>query len=174
MDADLLYIDPPYNARQFPQNYHLPEVIARLPREDDLVALEASIYGKTGLVPWRDKYSRLCSRRGSTCRDAFREILLRADIPRVVISYNEEGIITKSEFEAMLAEFAERPRLPMADAFTEISFKRFRSDSDGRLSRTGAGRSYKHLPGRARDEVREWLFHVQKASSMHKESARGR
>ena len=96
------------------------------------------------------------------------------DLSIILPVYNEEGIITMSEFEAMLAEFAERPRLPMADAFTEISAKRFRSDADGRLSRSGAGRSYKHLPGRARDEVREWLFHVQKASSMHKEAARGR
>ncbi|MEE8142221.1 MAG: DNA adenine methylase [Planctomycetota bacterium] len=164
VEADLLYIDPPYNTRQYPANYHLPEVIAQIPRVEDLEALEASLYGKTGLIPWRHRASLLCSRRGSACRDAFHQLLKATHIPRVIISYNEEGIIQKHEFEEMLAEYAGVPRSRLKNALTEISYRRFRSDSDGRVAHTGAGRSYKHLPGRERDEVREWLFHVQKVT----------
>ncbi len=162
VEADLLYIDPPYNTRQYPNNYHLLELIARIPRTLDLAALEASIAGKTGLVPWSEQASKLCVGRGTTCRDAFQSILARTRIPRVVISYNEEGIITRAEFMEMLAEYAGVARAKLRGALEEISYRRFRSDRDGRLARTGAGRRYRVVPGRARDEVREWLFAVAK------------
>ncbi|MCA8959191.1 MAG: DNA adenine methylase [Planctomycetes bacterium] len=161
VDADLLYLDPPYNGRQYAANYHIFEVIVRAVRCDDPPELEASIYGKTGLVPWRDKASKLCSRRGRECHDAFREILRATRIPRVVISYNEEGIITRDEFREMLSEYAGEP-VEAGEWLTEIPYRRFRSDADGRISTTGSSRSYKSIPGRERDEVREWLFHVRR------------
>ena len=164
--ADLLYMDPPYNQRQYPANYHLLEVIARIPIEPDLIAFEDSIYGKTGLVPWRDKASVLCSRRGTECRDAFREILRRTTIPRVVVSYSEEGIISRDEFEEMLAEYAGVARSRLGQVLTEIPYRRFRSDADGRLSSIGTSRQYKELPGRGRNEVHEWLFSVSKRADV--------
>ncbi len=159
-DADLLYIDPPYNHRQYLANYHVLEVVARIPFEPDLAGLEASIYGKTGLVPWRDRSSPLCSGRGTECRDAFASILERTRIPRVVISYNEEGIISRDEFEDILAAYAGVPRSRLGAVLEEIPYRRFRSDADGRVSTTGAGREYRQVPGRDRDEVHEWLFSV--------------
>lgn len=164
VEADLLYIDPPYNHRQYPANYHLLEVIARIPREPELGELEESIYGKTGLIPWKEQASPLCAQSGKQCRDAFRELLRRTRIPRVIISYNEEGIISRDEFEEMLAEYAGVPRqnLDRDGILSAISYPRFRSDADGRVARTGAGRRYRRLPGRERDEVHEWLFHVTK------------
>ncbi|MFQ5655242.1 MAG: DNA adenine methylase [Planctomycetota bacterium] len=164
VEADLLYIDPPYNSRQYPANYHLLEVIARIPGEPDLDVFEASIYGKTGLIPWREKASPLCSQRGNRCRDAFHAILRATRIPRLVISYNEEGIISRDEFEEMLAEYAGVPRSRLGRVLVEIPYRRFRSDADGRLSRAGAVRNYQQLPGRGRDEVCEWLFHVARGS----------
>ncbi|MEM7165662.1 MAG: DNA adenine methylase [Planctomycetota bacterium] len=158
--ADLLYLDPPYNHRQYPANYHLMEIIARIPVEADLAAFEGSIYGKTGLVPWQGKRSRLCSGRGSECADAFRELLQSTSIPRLVVSYSEEGIISRAEFDDILAEYAGVATLDRH--LSEVPYRRFRSDADGRKSRTGAGRAYRQLPGREKDEVCEWLFHVAK------------
>lgn len=160
VQADLLYLDPPYNHRQYPANYHLMEVIARIPREPDLAGFEASIYGKTGLVPWQGKRSRLCSGRGTECADAFRELLRSTTIPRLVISYSEEGIIAREEFDDILAEYVGTASLK--DHLSEVPYRRFRSDADGRTSTTGSNRAYKQLPGRKKDEVREWLFHVSK------------
>ncbi|MFN0058516.1 MAG: DNA adenine methylase [Planctomycetota bacterium] len=163
--ADLLYIDPPYNNRQYAPNYHLLETLARIPTETNLAALEASLYGKTGMLPWTDKSSRLCRSSGRDCAEAFRELLQSTSIPRVVISYNEEGLITRDEFLEMLAEYADVPRAELGDdVLTEISYRRFRSDADGRVSSTGTGRSYRQLAGRDRNEVNEWLFHVAKSS----------
>ena len=162
VDADFLYIDPPYNQRQYASNYHLLDIVARIPFEPDLSAFEATVYGKTGLVPWREKSSVLCSRRGSECRDAFASILSRARVPRVVISYNEEGIISRAEFEEILAEYAGVARAKLGKVLEEIPYRRFRSDADGRVSSTGAERQYRELPGRERNEVHEWLFSVAK------------
>jgi len=160
IEADLLYIDPPYNNRQYPANYHLLDVVARIPTEADLESFEASIYGKTGLLPWKERGSPLCSRRGSQCRDAFASILERTSIPRVVISYNEEGIISREEFEEMLAAYAGVARSRLGSVLREIPYRRFRSDADGNVSSIGTGRQYREVPGRARDEVHEWLFAV--------------
>jgi len=160
VECDLLYIDPPYNQRQYAANYHLPDLVARIPFEPDLDALEDSIYGKTGLVPWKESASVLCSRRGTECRDAFASILERARAGAVVISYNEEGIITRDDFEEMLAAFAGVARSRLGKVLHEIPYRRFRSDADGRVSSLGAERSYRELPGRKRNEVPEWLFSV--------------
>lgn len=163
VEADLLYIDPPYNQRQYPANYHLLDVIVRLLEEPDLEALEAlerSIYGKTGLVPWQEQASPLCSRRRNDCHDAFATILEATTIPRVVISYNEEGIISREEFEAMLSSYSGVDFTRLKNPLREISHRRFRSDADGNIARTGAGRSYRQLEGRQTDEVHEWLFAV--------------
>ncbi|MEM7262094.1 MAG: DNA adenine methylase [Planctomycetota bacterium] len=160
IEADLLYLDPPYNNRQYAANYHMFEVLVRAIRTDDPAALESSIYGKTGLVPWKDKASKLCSQRGTECRDAMHAILMSTRIPRLVISYSEEGILFRAEFKELLAEYAGRRVSDLGDVLSELSYRRFRSDADGRVSRTGAERQYKQLSGRNRNEVHEWLFHV--------------
>jgi adenine-specific DNA-methyltransferase len=173
VSADLLYIDPPYNNRQYAANFHLLEVVARIPFEPDLPAFEGSLYGKTGLIPWRESASPFCSRRGTECRDAFAALLAATSIPRVVISYNEEGIIAREEFEDLLAEWAGLPRGRLDGALREIPYRRFRSDADGRVSSTGSERSYRELPGRARNEVHEWLFALERGDPRGRPAAAG-
>ncbi len=51
--CDVCYIDPPYMKRQYAANYHILETLAR---GDSPVAV-----GKSGLRPWRDKYSNFCT-----------------------------------------------------------------------------------------------------------------
>lgn len=163
VEADLLYLDPPYNGRQYPSNYHLFEVLTHLAFDEDLAAFEASIYGKTGLIPWRHKASKLCSQRGSECRDFMRELLMATEIPRVVISYSEEGILDADDFDEILAEYADIPVSKLGRRREDISYRRFRSDADGRVASTGAERQYKTVPGRDRNEVCEWLYFVSRA-----------
>ena len=56
--VELIYIDPPYNARQYSGYYHVPEVIAR-GWFDGVPVLR----GKTGLVNGSDQQSDWCSAR---------------------------------------------------------------------------------------------------------------
>jgi adenine-specific DNA-methyltransferase len=143
--CDVLYIDPPYNTREYAANYHVLEAIAERPFRTDLAALEAEIYGKSGLRPY--ERSAFCDR--ARCEDAFRALIATSRAREVIVSYNEEGILTRAQIVAALAEgLSARPRDVL---FREIRYRRFRSDKDGER------RSYATLAGRARDEVAEWL-----------------
>ncbi|MBT6967996.1 MAG: hypothetical protein HN891_08490 [Planctomycetes bacterium] len=154
VDCDLLYLDPPYNHRQYGANYHLPEVISRLPMEDSDDSLELQLYGKTGLLPWKDVSSPLCSRRGTDCRDAMQSIIQRAQARGIVLSYSEEGILSRTEILQMLQSWS--PAGDRDQMLHEIPYRRFRSD------RGGASRQFRPAEGRTEDEVHEWLFAIER------------
>lgn len=134
--VDLLYLDPPYNERQYPAYYHLPELIAQ--GWDPAPELR----GKTGLIPDADRRSDWC-RRGE-CSAALRRLLDRADAAHILLSYNDEGLLEAAEIEARLRE---RGR---ADTYRRFGrgYRRYRSDGDG------PDREY------SRDRVREHLHYV--------------
>ncbi len=133
---DLLYLDPPYNERQYPAYYHIPELIASgwtpPPR----------IRGKTGLIPDDDLRSDWCRR--SRVAGALDRVLDACDARHILLSYNDEGLLPREEIEATLRERG------IADSYVRYDrpYKRYRSDSDG------PGRRY------ARDRVREHLHYV--------------
>jgi adenine-specific DNA-methyltransferase len=160
--ADVLYVDPPYNHRQYVKNYHVPEVLAELHTVADPAAYEASIYGKTGLRAFEDRLSAYCrrvARRAETsCEAAFTDLVRAARAEHIVVSYSEEGILSREAIGRALAAAAGRRAFDFERDHEEIAYKRFRSDRD-----RDAGRTYRVLDGRGRDEVREWLFYVRKA-----------
>ncbi len=161
LKVDVLYVDPPYNHRQYAKNYHVLEVLAELHTVEDLAGYEAGIYGKSGLRPFADRLSDYCrkrARRGpSPCEEAFRDLVAGARAEHIVVSYSEEGILSREAIGAALAEAAGADRFDYRRDFREVSHKRFRSDQA-----TGARRQYRVLAGRRRDEVAEWLFYVRK------------
>ena len=161
--TDVLYLDPPYNHRQYAKNYHVLEVLAELHQVRDLAAYEAAIYGVSGLVPVEDRLSDYCRRVGrrrsdpSPCKQAFFDLVRAARAEHIVVSYNEEGILTREEIGQALAEACGWSRYDFDRHLEEISYKRFRSDADA-----AGKREYRVLEGRSRDEVREWLFYARK------------
>ncbi len=149
--CDVLYVDPPYNEREYAANYHVLEAIAARPYLDapGLARFEASIYGKTGLLP----YEKSAYSTPAACARAFRDLVAGARARHVVVSYSEEGILSHDEIAAALrdglgARAVER---------REIVTKRFRSDRDG------ARRKYRVVPGLDRDRITEWLFHAERS-----------
>lgn len=170
VSADVLYLDPPYNQRQYAKNYHVPEVLAELHTATDLRAYEAEIYGKTGLRRFEDRRSEYCRRGGrrggpSPCEKAFRDLVRAARAEHIVVSYSEEGILDREAIGAALAEAAGLPAFDFERDHRVISHRRFRSD------RNRNGRVYRVLEGRAPDEVGEWLFYVRKPRSRRRASA---
>jgi adenine-specific DNA-methyltransferase len=135
---DLLYLDPPYNERQYPGYYHVPELLAQgwnpPPR----------LRGKTGLIPDDDLRSDWC-RRGR-CEAALRAVLDAADAGHVLLSYNDEGLLDPASIEAAFRETG------APDTFRTFGrgYRRYRSDSDG------PGRRYRG------DAVRERLYYVKR------------
>lgn len=161
VECELLYIDPPYNQRQYPANYHLPEILSLLPFESSDDRIEDSIYGKTGLIPWKEKASPLCSRRGDDCFQSVSQLIKSAKAEIIIFSYSEEGILQREELESILQDWAGCDS-EKGLSLLEIPYRRFRSDSG---SNEAVKRTFRPAPGRSRDEVHEWLFVASKVVS---------
>ncbi len=164
IEGDTLYVDPPYNRRQYAANYHVLQIIAEYHTIEDLPLFEASLYGKTGLRPYDALRSLFCvpaseRNRETNVFSAFSRLILESNVSHVVVSYNEEGLLSREQIGSILAEFSGRSRFDYSTGFREVRYKRFRSDSDRTETKgTGAKRQYKVLEGKAKDQVGEWLF----------------
>jgi adenine-specific DNA-methyltransferase len=121
---DLLYLDPPYNARQYAGYYHIPELIAR-GWFDGPVATR----GKTGLIDDLDLRSAWSSSR--RCTEAFERLVAGADCRHIVMSYNAEGIIPAAAIERVLKEYGRRATYRRY----RRGYRRYRSDADGTTRR---------------------------------------
>lgn len=83
IEGDILYIDPPYNGRQYAPNFHILETLACWDNP--------KVNGKTGLRPY-DSQKSLYSQK-SFCNDVFADLIENANTKYIVLSYNNEGII---------------------------------------------------------------------------------
>jgi adenine-specific DNA-methyltransferase len=132
VECDILYLDPPYNARQYATNYHLLETVAAWDNP--------AIYGKTGLRPYEHQKSDYCESDKAT--KALQDLLDRARCRHILISYNSEGLIPETELLRILGERGK------VEVF-RLPYRRFRSDVDSEK------RQYKPV-----DEVSENLYYV--------------
>lgn len=168
--CDVLYADPPYNTRQYAAYYHVREVMAEMHRVDDLESYEAKLYGKTGMRPYDDLKSQYCMRRREDgqkrCEKAFQELIAKAKAEHVIVSYNEEGIISKEAIGQALANFSGAKKFDARRNYRRLRYRRFRSDADGHN-----GRTYKVLKGQEADCVDEWLFYGRAKSAKIKKNS---
>jgi adenine-specific DNA-methyltransferase len=88
--GDILYLDPPYNARQYGANYHLLNTIAKY---DTFVP-----QGKTGLRSYEK--SNYC-KKGEVTK-SFEELIKNAQFQWLFLSYNNEGLMTEEEVKNIM------------------------------------------------------------------------
>jgi adenine-specific DNA-methyltransferase len=131
---DLLYLDPPYNARQYAGYYHVPELLALGWFEQP-----PALRGKTGLLPDRDKRSDW-SRRAK-CEAALERLIASAPCRHIVMSYNAEGIISEAAIERIFKQYGRR------ESYQRYvrTYRRYRSDSDGENRRYAGDRVEEYL-----------------------------
>lgn len=114
---DVVYVDPPYNQRQYGPNYHLYETLVR----DDAPPAR----GKTGIRDWKSESdSAFCRERDA--RALFAKIAQRTRTVRVLaISYNSDGLLPISQIQEILAQQAPERQITLHDK----PYPRYKSDS---------------------------------------------
>jgi len=100
VSCDVLYLDPPYNSRQYSSNYFLLDVVAR-----GWFQGEPAVRGITGMRDNSGLRSKFCSKTSAS--SALQAILESARTRYVVLSYNNEGIIPHSEIMEMMSTLGE-------------------------------------------------------------------
>jgi len=113
-NIDYVYLDPPYNERQYGKNYHVLNYIGRYDSEME-------IYGKTGLIR-ETVLSDWCSRgKAEGMLERFMEkIGMKTDW--VFMSYNNEGIIESDRIKEIFTKNCDMELVSM-------EYKRFKNFS---------------------------------------------
>ncbi|MDQ3181186.1 MAG: DNA adenine methylase [Acidobacteriota bacterium] len=127
ISGNVLYLDPPYNARQYGANYHLLNTIAGY---DEFIP-----NGKTGLRNY--KRSLYCQK--NEVADVFEKLIKNADFKYIFLSYNNEGLLSKEEIEKILKKYGKYDL-----ATTE--YQRFKADKTENRNHKAVGTSeYLHI-----------------------------
>ncbi len=99
---NILYLDPPYNQRQYAPNYHVLETIAKYDNPE--------VKGKTGLRNYTEQKSEFCSKR--TVHTALKTIIEHTkkhqkqnNISYIFLSYNNEGLMSPESIQEIFEEF---------------------------------------------------------------------
>jgi adenine-specific DNA-methyltransferase len=118
-EVDLVYIDPPYNSRQYVAYYHIPEILAR-----GWEGEAPAIRGKVGLLAGPEGRSQWS--HGRRVQKLFRGLLEASGARHALVSFNSEGhlepgallsLLEKASIDGKVAHFSQR-------------YRRYRADSD--------------------------------------------
>ena len=127
IEGDILYLDPPYNSRQYGANYHLLNTIAKY---DTFVP-----NGKTGL---REYYRSSYCKTGEV-KTSFEMLLKNANFKYVFLSYNNEGLMPAVEIKQIMQQFGKY------DLVTK-DYQRFKADkSENRNHTASATTEFLHI-----------------------------
>ena len=125
IEGDILYLDPPYNARQYGANYHLLNTIAEYK--------PFSPSGKTGLRKYYK--SKYCS--ANSVKEEFENLIKNARFKHIFLSYNNEGLMTVEEVKSIMSKYG---RYDLA----KTDYQRFKADSN-RFNKSESTVEYLHI-----------------------------
>lgn len=115
IDTDIVYLDPPYNERQYSKNYFPLNMIAKTPTS---LEREPPLKGKTG-IPTDCFISPFC-KKGKSVEDAFETLFKRLKTKWIFLSYNSESLITKERMCELMQPYGDV-------SVEEREYKRFKS-----------------------------------------------
>ncbi|MFA7208979.1 MAG: DNA adenine methylase [Parcubacteria group bacterium] len=113
IEGDIVYLDPPYNQRQYASNYHLLETIARYDNP--------KLKGKTGLREYSKQKSSYCSR--VEVKESFKDLILGIKARYIFLSYNNEGLMSPQDVREIMG-------LRGKYGFFTKDYGRFKADKD--------------------------------------------
>lgn len=125
ISGDILYLDPPYNSRQYGANYHILNTIAEykpfVPK------------GKTGLREYtRSKYCSV-----SSVKEEFENLIKNANFKYIFLSYNNEGLMSVEDVRGIMRKYG---RYDLA----QTDYQRFKADSN-RFNKAESTVEYLHI-----------------------------
>ena len=121
--GDILYLDPPYNHRQYGANYHLLNTIA-----------EYKPFLPKGVSGLRDYYKSSYCRRNEV-KESFAELIEKANFRYIFLSYNNEGLMSVDEIANIMRRCG-KYRLVRKE------YSRYKADSNREYKRD---RTYEYL-----------------------------
>ena len=120
-----MYLDPPYNARQYGANYHILNTIAEykpfIPN------------GKTGLR----KYSRSKYCSSSSVKEEFNNLIKNAQFKYIFLSYNNEGLMSVEDVKSIMSNYGYYD-------LAQTDYQRFKADNN-RFNKADSTVEYLHI-----------------------------
>jgi len=114
IEADIYYLDPPYNQRQYAPNYHLLETIAKYDNP--------KIRGVTGIRAYENQKSKFCNK--ITALQELDKIAKHGLYKTLILSYNTEGIMPQQKIISILEKYGKLETV-------EFKYLRFKSNNNG-------------------------------------------
>jgi adenine-specific DNA-methyltransferase len=90
----VVYLDPPYNHRQYSGNYHILETIAKNDKP--------KIKGKTGMRDCSSQKSLYCSK--NEVKKAYDELISNITAKYIFLSYNDEGLMSLDDIKEIMSK----------------------------------------------------------------------
>jgi adenine-specific DNA-methyltransferase len=114
-EFDMVYLDPPYNHREYSKNYFPLNMIALSPREQQE---QAPLKGVTG-IPEGCFSSSFC-RKGKTVEEAFDKMFNQLNTEWIFLSYSSESTVSKDKMIEIMRKYGDV-------SVVEREYKRFKS-----------------------------------------------
>ena len=118
IEGEILYIDPPYNNRQYGSNYHVLETIARYDYP--------KVKGITSMRDNKDVRSSFCVK--SQAQQTLEDLISNANFDFVFLSYNTEGILSVEQIEEMFSKHCVSGSFDLV----KIPYRRYKRVKEGR------------------------------------------
>ena len=127
IEGDILYLDPPYNARQYGANYHLLNTIAKY---DDFIPK-----GKTGMREYNK--SNYCS--STKVAVELENLIKNARFKYIFLSYNNEGLMSVDNVKNIMQKYGKY-------GLEDIDYQRFKADkTENRNHKADSTKEYLHV-----------------------------
>jgi len=127
IEGDILYLDPPYNARQYGANYHLLNTIAKY---DYFIPK-----GKTGMREYQK--SNYCS--SAKVSVEFENLIKNARFKYIFLSYNNEGLMSVANVKNTMQKYGKYD-------LAETDYQRFKADkTENRNHKADKTTEYLHV-----------------------------
>ena len=110
----MIYLDPPYNNRQYPPNYHVLETIAKYDYPE--------IHGISGMRDYSNQISKFCRKR--EVKRALEDIVSNAKFKYIFLSYSTDGLLSIKDIEEIFKKYGKKNTYSMAKP---IEYRKYKS-----------------------------------------------